>query len=86
MTVKALTSLNVDVTKDPLAEVLAPPPFETIEEREKRLEREREAKRVSDVIDEEIDKERRAEKPMKILLLGEFAEPSFRNNNLFILI
>lgn len=71
MAVKTLTRTAIDTTKDPLAEVTAPPAFETDDQREKRLEGEREAKRVSDVIDEQIDKERRADKPLKILLLGE---------------
>ncbi|KAF5351271.1 hypothetical protein D9756_008227 [Leucocoprinus leucothites] len=71
MAVKALASLAFDSSKDPLTEAIAPPPSETEEERAQRLEGEREAKRVSDVIDEQIDKERKAEKPMKILLLGQ---------------
>ncbi|KAF9447682.1 G-alpha-domain-containing protein [Macrolepiota fuliginosa MF-IS2] len=71
MAIKASKDLSADTINDPLAQAIAPPPHETLEEREKRLEGEKEAKRVSDVIDEEIDKEKRREKPMKILLLGQ---------------
>lgn len=52
------------------------PERETEEQRTERLEREREAKRVSDDIDSELEAEkieRRKRKPdVKILLLGEF--------------
>ncbi|KAF9447683.1 G-alpha-domain-containing protein [Macrolepiota fuliginosa MF-IS2] len=47
-----------------------PPEFETPEERDWRLQKEEEAKRVSNAIDEELNKERKAPKPVKILLLG----------------
>lgn len=61
--------------EDPLTKALAPPPDETEEQREARLEAEREAKRVSDAIDEEINRQRIAEKkapkPVRVLLLGE---------------
>ncbi len=70
MTVKVLPNTVLDNIMDPLAAVLAPPPSETDEERERRQDQEQEAKRISDVIDEQIDRERKAEKPMKILLLG----------------
>ena len=60
---------------DPLAYVLAPPPNETEEQRLARLEAEAEAKRISDAIDEELQRQakelKRAPKPVKILLLGE---------------
>ena len=59
---------------DPLARVLAPPPNETAEDRQARLRAEAEAKRISDAIDEELQQqrnaERRAARPIKILLLG----------------
>lgn len=59
---------------DPLAAVLAPPPNETPAERERRLQAEAEAKRISDAIDEEIQAQAKAEKkapkPIKVLLLG----------------
>ncbi|EMD34878.1 hypothetical protein CERSUDRAFT_117074 [Gelatoporia subvermispora B] len=60
---------------DPLAKLLAPPPNETEAQRVARLEAETEAKRVSDMIDEELQREekaqRRGPKPVKILLLGQ---------------
>jgi guanine nucleotide-binding protein subunit alpha len=43
----------------------------TPEERGRRLHQEEEAKRVSNAIDEELNRERKAPKPVKILLLGE---------------
>lgn len=59
---------------DPLSRAMAPPPGETFEEREQRLASEQDAKRVSDAIDEELNKQRIAEKKgpkaIKILLLG----------------
>lgn len=64
-------SLEVD---DPLALAIAPPPNETPEEREARLAGEREAKRISDDIDQSLRDERtalkRKKKPVKVLLLG----------------
>lgn len=60
---------------DPLAHVTAPPPDETPAEREARMRAEAEAKQVSDIIDEELDRQRlaekRAPKALKVLLLGE---------------
>ncbi|RXW21319.1 hypothetical protein EST38_g4531 [Candolleomyces aberdarensis] len=59
---------------DPLDKAMAPPPNETPEEREKRLADEAEAQRRSDAIDEEINKQRLAEKRephIRILLLGQ---------------
>ena len=53
--------------------LMKPPPNETPEEREKRLADEAEAQRRSDAIDEEINKQRLAEKReshIRILLLG----------------
>jgi guanine nucleotide-binding protein alpha-1 subunit len=53
---------------------MAPPPDETPEERHVRILAEQEAKRVSDAIDEELNRQRQAEKkaqkPVKVLLLG----------------
>jgi hypothetical protein len=49
-----------------------PPPDESTEEQAARLEREQDAKKASDAIDEEIDRARRTKKkPIKLLLLGE---------------
>lgn len=55
---------------DPLSALMAPSEFETPEERVRRLEQEEEAKRVSNAIDDELNRERKAPKPVKILLLG----------------
>lgn len=59
---------------DPLTRVLAPPPGESAADRESRLLAEAEAKRISDAIDEELlqqaKAEKKAPKPMKMLLLG----------------
>lgn len=59
---------------DPLTRALQPPPSETPSEREERLRTEREAKRISDEIDEELRRERVAlkkRKPVRLLLLGQ---------------
>jgi len=62
---------------DPLARAIAPPPSESFAEREQRLVEEQEAKRISDAIDDEINRQRSAEKKgpkaIKILLLGALA-------------
>ncbi len=47
---------------DPLSAVLRPPATETDQERALRLEREAEAKRISDKIDEEINQDRKRKK------------------------
>jgi guanine nucleotide-binding protein subunit alpha len=56
---------------DPFSQVLRPPAYETEGEKHARLEREMEAKRVSDLIDEEIrrDRERlrRSKEDVKVL-------------------
>jgi hypothetical protein len=60
---------------DPLTAALAPPQNESQEDREQRLRAELEAKRRSDAIDDEIDRQRSVDKkgvkPIKVLLLGE---------------
>ncbi|KAH7928044.1 G-alpha-domain-containing protein [Leucogyrophana mollusca] len=60
---------------DFLAFVLAPPPDETPEDRERREGAEAEARRVSEAIDEQIRQEKIAlkkkKKPVKVLLLGQ---------------
>jgi polynucleotide 5'-kinase involved in rRNA processing len=59
---------------DPLTRALQPPPDETPAEREERVRAEREAKRVSDEIDEELRRERIAlkkKRPVRVLLLGQ---------------
>jgi hypothetical protein len=61
---------------DPLTRAIAPPPNETPDQREARLLSEQEAKRISDAIDEDINRQRTAKKSkhVKILLLGEYCE------------
>ncbi|KAL7284102.1 hypothetical protein ACG7TL_001382 [Trametes sanguinea] len=60
---------------DPLAWVMAPPPNESEEQRQARIAAEAEAKRISDAIDEELQRQAKAQKrgpkPVKILLLGQ---------------
>ncbi|KAL4068647.1 guanine nucleotide binding protein, alpha subunit [Scleroderma yunnanense] len=71
---------NYDAS-DPLAVVTAPPPNETAEEKAAREEREAEARRISDQIDEELRADKAAlrkhEETVKILLLGQ-SESDFR--------
>jgi guanine nucleotide-binding protein alpha-1 subunit len=59
---------------DPLIKVLEPPPNESYAERQARLLEEAKAKRLSDSIDDELEKQRLAEKrgprAAKVLLLG----------------
>jgi len=57
--------------RDPLSALTAPSESETPEERDRRLESEEQAQRVSNAIDDELNKERKAPKPVKILLLGQ---------------
>lgn len=62
--------------EDPLAHIFAPPPNESHHDKENRIKAEQEAKKRSDAIDEEINRERNARKnskPVKILLLGEYS-------------
>lgn len=59
---------------DPLTRAMAPPPNETETERQDRLAAEKEAQKRSDAIDEELNRQRLAEKRVKcvrVLLLGE---------------
>ena len=67
---------------DPLDEVLKPPPDETEQERIERLEREENAKRVSNAIDESIRAERlvmKKRKVVRLLLLGQSESGMFYN-------
>lgn len=61
--------------EDPLTLAIAPPSNETPEERQAREAAEREARRISDEIDEQLNKERvalkRRKRPIKVLLLGQ---------------
>lgn len=60
---------------DPLARVLLPPPNESPEERELRIARENDAKKISDGIDEMIRQERierkKSRAEVNVLLLGQ---------------
>jgi len=59
---------------DPLDEILKPPSDESLEQRQLRLDREAEAKRVSQAIDASIKAERTARRKKRIvrlLLLGQ---------------
>ena len=62
---------------DPLAFAIRPPPYETPAERDERLAKEAEARRISELIDEEIRterekvKKRKAAGEVKLLLLGQ---------------
>ncbi|KAF8144347.1 G-alpha-domain-containing protein [Mycena galopus ATCC 62051] len=61
---------------DPIALVLQPPPNETPAERQKRVELEQEQKRVNDLIDDDLrkdraDRKKRARREVKVLLLGQ---------------
>ena len=70
-----MVSASKSPADDPLAHVFAPPPNESPRDKESRVKAEQEAKKRSDAIDEEINKQRNARKnskPVKILLLGEF--------------
>ncbi|KAF5351270.1 hypothetical protein D9756_008226 [Leucocoprinus leucothites] len=58
-------------TSDPLSLFTTPSESETPEERELRLQQEEEAQQISSAIDEELNRQRKAPKPVKILLLGQ---------------
>ncbi|KAI0070421.1 G-protein alpha subunit [Panus rudis PR-1116 ss-1] len=68
-------SLSTLDPNDPLAAIMRPPSTETPQERQARLAREAEAKRISDRIDEQInmDRERykKSKEDVKLLLLGQ---------------
>ena len=59
---------------DPFEDVLKPPPDETPEQKQTRIYREEEARRISHAIDESIRVEKQKEKkrkPVRVLLLGQ---------------
>ncbi|KAJ3842281.1 guanine nucleotide binding protein, alpha subunit [Lentinula raphanica] len=60
---------------DPLTNAISPPPDETAQQREIRIKQELEAKQKSDAIDEDLNRQRAAErrgpKPVRVLLLGQ---------------
>jgi hypothetical protein len=65
---------SMDDDNDPFTMALAPPEGETAEQREVRLLLEKEAKEISDSIDEQLSREKAQDKkgprPVKVLLLG----------------
>ncbi|KAJ8696683.1 hypothetical protein PTI98_006532 [Pleurotus ostreatus] len=69
----AITRRDADI--DPLTAAMAPPPNESEEDRQARLAAEHAAKVRSDAIDEELNRQRQAEKrapkQVKVLLLGQ---------------
>jgi guanine nucleotide-binding protein alpha-1 subunit len=71
---QSVTLSNGPNEEDPLTKMLEPPPDETPAQEQERLRVESIAKQVSDDIDQEIEKERVAErkgpKSLKVLLLG----------------
>lgn len=59
---------------DPLSVLMLPPPDETVEQKQAREQKEAEAKKISDSIDEELKRERAALKKkqiVRVLLLGQ---------------
>ncbi|KAL0956245.1 hypothetical protein HGRIS_002399 [Hohenbuehelia grisea] len=75
MSAKVARIARKDVDDDPLTRAIAPPENETPEQREARVAAEHAAKQHSDAIDEELYRQRQAEKkgpkPVKVLLLGQ---------------
>jgi hypothetical protein len=71
---------------DPLTAALAPPPNETPEQRAAREQREVAARAVSQAIDEDIAKEKKAlakkRKAVKVLLLGQSESGTFLKHSL----
>lgn len=67
---------------DPLTNAISPPLDESAQEREIRIKHELEAKQKSDAIDEDLNRQRAAEKkgpkPVRVLLLGMFPFPLFK--------
>ncbi|KAJ4468771.1 guanine nucleotide binding protein, alpha subunit [Lentinula aciculospora] len=59
---------------DPLSNAISPPPDESVQEKEIRIKQELEAKQKSDAIDEDLNRQRAAEKkgpkPVRVLLLA----------------
>ena len=69
---------------DPLAIALRPPPFESDIERELRLKAEREAKEISDRIDEQIRLERESKKRANMQVKVSITRPGRRRLVLFV--
>lgn len=73
-----VTTARTRRVSDPLTAALQPPPDETVDAREARIANEREAKKISDSIDEQIRQEKDARKAklkgrkqIKVLLVGQ---------------
>lgn len=70
-----LTQPRPRTLSDPLAAALLPPPNESPEERNLRIQRENDAKRISESIDEQLQQERierkKARPEVNVLLLGQ---------------
>jgi guanine nucleotide-binding protein alpha-1 subunit len=73
---------------DPFDRVWAPPANESLSDKEARMFHEAEAKKISDAIDQDIDRQRMAEKkagkPVKVLLLGELPYTSLQRSWLIV--
>lgn len=84
MAPRVTTSFASTSDYDPLSIAWAPPPDESPEARNERLQQEAAAQKVSDAIDESLRQEKAAmskrKQPVKILLLGqaESGESTFR--------
>ena len=67
---------------DPLTVAIRPSPAETLQERKARIQREIEAKEISDTIDQELERqaiaERKEPRAVKILLLGKKRSSTIR--------
>ena len=72
---------NVSLNEDPLAKALLPPPNESPSEREKRMEAQAEAIRISKEIDESLQESRKVwenrKNGIKVLLLGKHTRLSY---------
>lgn len=69
-----VTSQRRRSLSDPLAAALRPPENESVDERQRRLRAEEDARRVSDSIDDQIraeKKEKRLKQEVRVLLLGQ---------------
>jgi guanine nucleotide-binding protein alpha-1 subunit len=68
-------SSSFDTSIDPLTAAIAPPPNESTEEKRLRLQKEEQARLVSEAIDADISRERNRLKkekpPVRVLLLGQ---------------
>ena len=76
-----VAAANIASDIDPLSIAWAPPPDESVEARNERLQQEAAAQKISDAIDESLRAEKAAlnkkKKPVKILLLGQAESGAF---------